>query len=153
MLIWHEPPKEKRTIMLTFIESLTKFGIEVPAHLDAQAGVPVITGRPQRQGDLLITPYTGPAPFGDVVPLAGVQLVVGEATGNTHWLDALGAVHWHRHPEGREPSPTLGVFTVAEGAVAYIVHTDEHGANGFGPGRYEVRRALEQADRVRLVAD
>jgi hypothetical protein len=140
----------------TYEITLGKYGITVPAHLEAQMMVPVMVGAPQRQGDLGIFPYVGDEPLGDPVPAAGAQLVVGEATGNTHYLDRVqGDVHWHRIVQDAddEVSPTVGVFTVAANSVAHVAHTDEHGVNGFGPGRWLVKRALELRDRVTLVAD
>jgi hypothetical protein len=45
------------------------------------------------------------------------------------------------------------VLDVPEGAVAYLIHTDEHGANGIGPGTYRLTGKREQADEIRRVAD
>jgi len=38
-----------------------------------------------------------------------------------------------------------GVLTVPSGQSAMLIHTDEHGANGIGPGRYEIRRKRDIA--------
>jgi hypothetical protein len=46
----------------------------------------------------------------------------------------------------------VGVFTVTEGATAYLAHP-EHGYMGIAPGTYTVRRQREQADEIRQVAD
>ena len=134
----------------TFGDLLGRHDIQIPDHLIAQAEVPVLTG-PQRQGDLFVRPVavgdgTGNGrwqPVGD-----GVQVVHGEATGNTHWLHG-NTCRWLRLDQGQ----VVGLVQVPDGEAAYLVHTDEHGANGIGPGIYEVRRKREQADEIRMVAD
>lgn len=136
--------------MNTYGQLLGHHGVTIPAHLEEQAEVPVLTG-PQRQGDIFIRPVAvaprDAAVFGPVG--AGVQVVHGEATGNTHWLHGDKAVLWARLDRGQ----VVGLVMVPEGSSAYLVHTDEHGANGLGPGVYELRRKREQADEIRQVAD
>ena len=153
-------PEKGEIVTMTYGEALAMSGISIPEHLEAEAEVPVLTG-PQAQGDLMIVPlgqaYEAgerlPAwPQGAIVPLDGVQVVHGEATGNTHWLHAgfnSPGVTWHRADDGL----VVGVVTVPPGQSAMLVHTDEHGANGIGPGRYEIRQKREQADEVRYVED
>lgn len=140
------------TTTLTYGAALAAHNIAVPDHLIADAEVPVLDGA-QRQGDLLILPTTrDTAPLAGLltqVPAGGVQVVVGEATGNTHWLDADGDVAWARTSDGLSE----GVVAVADGATAWLTHTDEHGCNGIAPGVYEIRRQREQADAIRVVAD
>lgn len=143
-------PEGNTTVDTTYGALLGRHGITVPAHLVEQAEVPVLTGH-QRQGDILVRPVAV-APkdatvFGPVG--AGVQVVHGEATGNTHWLHGDPTVLWARLDRGQ----VVGVVMVPEGSTAYLVHTDEHGCNGIGPGVYEVRRKREQADVERNVAD
>ena len=139
---------------MTYEKALGLAAVTVPDHLEAQAEVPVLTG-PQAQGDLLIVPATGRSltdAASVTVPTAGVQVVRGEATGNTHWLhQGLGAhgVTWTPVDVGQ----VVGLLEVPAGESALLIHTDEHGANGVGPGRYEVRRQREQAEQVRQVAD
>lgn len=134
--------------MKTYGELLAKHSVEIPAHLVAQAEVPVLTG-PQRQGDLMVVPTASWGHLKFTAVGAGVQVVHGEATGNTHWLHGDQAVSWAQVAVGQ----VVGVVDVPEGSVAHLVHTDEHGANGIGPGRYEIRRKREQADEIRNVAD
>ena len=137
--------------MLTFEKALSQHQIDVPPHLFAQAEVPVLSGVPQAQGDLIFLPTRKSAKTGGPVPADGVQLVRGEATSNTHWLDAYqGVVLWASIDGG---GADLGQMTVPDGSVAQVTHTDEHGANAFGPGTYIVRRQREQADEIRIVAD
>ena len=127
--------------------------IEIPAHLVADAEVPVLTGM-QRQGDVAVIPARPGADRGAPVPAEGVAVVRGEAGGNTHLLvgdlDQPGAVCW-RVTVGGDPLE-LGTITVPDGAVAHLVHP-EHGAQGIGAGCYRVRRQREQADEIRMVAD
>lgn len=133
--------------MHTYRTALALAGISVPAHLVADAEVPVLTG-PQAQGDLLVIPVR-PGEVPELtwlpVPADGIQVVRGEATGNTHWLhqgfDSPG-VRW----AGQEPGGglTLGYLDVPPGQSAQLIHTDEHGANGIGPGVYRLNRKREQ---------
>lgn len=138
--------------MLTLAQILDRHDIDVPDELLADLEVPVLTG-PQRQGDILILPR---APLNDAerahchpVPREGIAVVIGEATGNTHMLDADGTVLFNR----RDAGVLLGVIEIPDGSTAYLVHTDEHGANGIGPGTYALHGKREQADEIRRVAD
>jgi len=75
---------------LTFEQALSRIGVSIPAHLIADAEVPILD-TPQPQGDLLIMPnHLDPfdAESVDLGPLPdeGIQVVTSEATGNTHWL-------------------------------------------------------------------
>ena len=130
--------------MHTYGSALALIGVTVPDHLQAETGVPVLTA-PQAQGDLLIVP--APAPEGvcwQGVLDSGEQVVHGEATGNTHWLhrgfDSPG-VRWAR-ADGQD-ALVVGYVEVPQGQTALLVHTDEHGANGLGPGTYAIRRKRE----------
>lgn len=138
--------------MQTLTEILDRHDITVPDELLADLVVPVLTG-PQRQGDVLIVPR---APLTAAersqcqpVPSEGVAVVFGEATGNTHMLDADGPVLFGRRNSGVQ----LGVVEVPEGSTAYLIHTDEHGANGIGAGTYSLHGKREQAEEIRRVAD
>lgn len=141
--------------MLTLTEVLAKHDIAVPDELLADLIVPVLAG-PQRQGDVLIIPRP---PIGiaerstmALVGRAGVAVVRGEATGNTHLLHAEGTVRWAAHV-GAAGGVTLGVLEVEDGATAYLIHTDEHGSNGIAPGAYVLHGKREQAAEIRRVAD
>lgn len=142
---------------MTLTDALARHNVTVADDLLASIEVPILTG-PQRQGDVLIVPRAkaGVAELEamDPVPAAGVKVVVGEATGNTHILDAVdGVVLWRRNPATSTTDLTLGVVHVPEGAVAHLVHTDEHGVNAFGPGTYRLVGKREQAQELRRVAD
>lgn len=135
----------------TFATGLAKIGVTVPAHLIADAEVPVLTS-PQSQGDLMIVPidkHVGPL---SPLPMEGHQVVVGEATGNTHWLHRgfdSPDVTFARVDDGLE----LVVVHVPEGQSAELIHTDEHGVNAMGPGLYAIHGKREQADEIRRVTD
>lgn len=142
---------------LTLGEALARHDITVADELLADIEVPVLTG-PQRQGDVLIIPRpaAGRAEVAQmtVVGREGVPVVRGEATGNTHLLDAVtGTVHWQPTAGTGDGDLRLGVLHVDEGAVAMLLHTDEHGANGIGPGTYLLTGKREQAEEIRRVAD
>lgn len=136
----------------TYGSSLALIGVTVPDHLAADAQVPVLTG-PQAQGDLMVFPHVAPGKVTwQPVPDQGVQVVHGEATGNTHWLhrgfDSPG-VQWARV----DRDLTIGYVRIPAGQTALLLHTDEHGANAVGAGTYAIHGKREQADEIRRVAD
>jgi hypothetical protein len=149
---------------MTYGAALDLIGTTLPDHLVADVEVPILTG-PQTQGDVGIIPAgllgdrvdtVGEFPVGT----AGVQVVVGEATGNTHWLHGDPGVMWARavdededDDDGFEGSLVIGYVTVPDGAAAWLIHTDEHGCNGIGAGVYALTGKREQADVIRRVAD
>jgi hypothetical protein len=135
----------------TFKTALDKIGVSVPAHLVADAEVPVLTG-PQTQGDLIIVPIKEHPADMKALPIDGHQVVVGESTGNTHWLHAgfdSPDVQFARVDAGL----TLVVVSVPVGQTAELIHTDEHGANAMGPGLYAINGKRELADEIRRVTD
>jgi hypothetical protein len=137
--------------MNTFSDVLARHNVDIPEHLIADAEVPVISDRIQAQGDLLIIPMrTGKIAGLVPVPTEGVAVVVGENGGNTHWLSADGPVTYKLDTSS---SAEVASVEVGEGATAFVIHTDEHGANAMGPGQYTIRRQQEQADAIRLVRD
>lgn len=141
--------------MHTYQSALALADVTVPAHLLADAEVPILTG-PQAQGDLLIWPVKFKGVM-EAVTRAGVQVVRGEATGHTHWLhqgfDSPG-VRWARNPRyDGSGDLVMGWVDVPGGQSAQVIHTDEHGANGVGPGVYAISGKREQADIIRRVAD
>lgn len=139
------------TGLMTFGEALAKVGASVPEHLIADAEVPIISGV-QAQGDLLIVPTAKMPDGAALVSDAGVQVVFGEATGNSHFL--------HRGFDSpdvmfvRANDPLIvGYVSVPEGQSAQLIHTDEHGSNGIGPGVYAIHGKREMADQIRRVQD
>ena len=136
--------------MTATIDSImTKHRVDIPAHLEAQAEVPLISDKAQRQGDVMVIP-SRPGKIAGMkpVPAEGVPVVRGDG-GNTHLLVSEGPVSW-------APVKTVGAIqgtvVVEEGGSAYLIHP-EHGATAFGPGQYTIRRQREQAEEIRLVAD
>lgn len=135
--------------MRTLTEIMAPHSVEVPEHLIADAEVPVISGKPQRQGDVFIVPMRkGEVAKLKPVPAEGIPVVRGENGGNTHLLVADGPVLF----APREFGADMGTLVVPDGATAYLIHP-EHGANAIGGGTYIVRRQREQAEEIRLVAD
>ena len=141
--------------MHTYQSIFDVYDVAIPAHLEAQAEVPVLAGV-QRQGDVLVIPR-GELDEADyeasgLVPVGGLAVVRGENGGNTHWLHAEGPVRWAA-AVARAGDVALGVLDVSEGAVAYLIHTGEHGANAVAPGCYRLHGKREQVDEIRRVAD
>lgn len=137
---------------MTYAEALARVGVTVPEHLLADAEVPVLTGL-QAQGDLLIIPIDHLTVHAlAAVPDAGIQVVFGEATGNSHWLhrgfDSPGVSFARVDDELR-----LMEIEVPEGQNAQLVHTDEHGSAGIGPGLYAIHAKRELRDEVTRVQD
>ena len=139
--------------MHTYASALDLIGVTVPDHLVADATVPILTG-PQAQGDLMVVPSeNAPEQGWQPLPEDGVQLIRGEATGNTHWLHRgfdSPDVTWQRHAPSTtgaaadDDTLVVAQLQVPAGQSALLIHTDEHGANGIGPGRFVIRRKREQ---------
>lgn len=153
-----EPTNTKGNTMTTTLSTvLERAKITVPDATIADLVVPVLTA-PQRQGDVGIfpRPAVGAAELSTFVPVPadGVAVVRGEATGNTHLLmpEPGHPVYWQpANPAAGDVM--LGVLHVPAGSVAWLIHTDEHGANGIGAGTYTLRGKREQAEEVRRVQD
>lgn len=133
--------------MQTIESVMSAHKVEIPAHLEEQAEIPLLTGL-QRQGDVFLVPMKAGQVSGlKPVPAEGIPLVRGENGGNTHLLVAEGDVQFAAS-QGQD----IGTIVVAEGSAAYVLHP-EHGAAGIAPGHYIGRRQREQAEEIRLVAD
>jgi hypothetical protein len=134
----------------TYAEILEHVGVTVPDPVFAQLEVPVISDLPQRQGDVFIEPTPRIPAGGNPIPHAGVAVVRGEATGNTHILQTFGTCTW-LPSDGR--GVVLGHLHVPAGETCNLIHTDEHGVNAVGPGSYTLKGKRELADEIRRVAD
>jgi hypothetical protein len=137
--------------MNTLEQVLTKHDQSVLDYLDTQASVPVVDFG--RQGDVIVVPaqMTATKTATTALPVAGFPVVRGENGGNTHLLVGEGNVRFDpRTASAGELA--LGTLTVAPDAIAYLIHP-EHGAIGFLPGDYTIRRQREQAEELRLVTD
>lgn len=136
---------------MTYADALAKVGVSVPDHLVADAEVPILTGA-QAQGDLLVIPIESTNAKLTTIPDTGVQVVFGEATGNSHWLHRgfdSPDVKFARVSSGQ----CIAVLHVPDGQNAQLIHTDEHGSAGIGPGLYGIHEKREQADVIRRVTD
>lgn len=132
--------------MQTYEDIMTKHDVELPAHLVADAEIPVLTGA-QRQGDVIVLPMrSGKVANLKPIPAEGIAVVRGEAGGNTHRL--VGGGQW---APNTTDLATQGTLVVGD-EPAYLIH-EEHGAQGIGRGSYIVRRQVEQAEVLRVVAD
>lgn len=141
--------------MTTLASILDRANVTVPDETIADIDVPVLTGA-QRQGDVGIWPMRDLSKVQldtlTPVPSKGIAVVRGETTGgNSHILHADGPVLWA--PARGTDLLALGTLHVPDGSVAWLIHTDEHGANGIGPGAYRLTGKREQAEEVRRVAD
>lgn len=145
--------------MATFAELLTPRNIAIPEGLIADAEVPVLC-RPQRQGDVAIMPRPklGEAEreaAASPIPADGIAVVRGETStgGNAHILHAEGPCTWLPHDADFPGDVTLGVLEVHEGATAWLIHTEEHGCNGIGPGTYRLTGKRTQVGELQRVTD
>jgi hypothetical protein len=136
----------------TYAEALAKVGATVPEHLVADAEVPILTG-PQAQGDLMIVPIDETLTNPEPIPAEGVQVVFGEATGNSHFLHAGFDSPDVRYARVTDGGLRLAVLTIPDGQSAQLIHTDEHGANGIGPGNYAIQAKREMREEITRVQD
>jgi len=136
------------------METITA-AVQVDEDLASAADVATLQG-PQAQGDLLVLPWPDSvAPTvrnTDMaaalpIPTGGTVVLTGNG-GHHHKLACTPGVAWHAYRDGQ----TLGVLTVADGALAVLGH-EEHGDTHIGAGVYVIRRQREQADEIRMVAD
>ena len=132
------------------IDSMTaRTGVAVLDHIDPSAEVPVVSAA-AAQGDVSILrvttrPATTPMP-------ARVDVVRGEAGGNTHSLHPSGDCFWDAATARSVTDLTLGTLTVPEGSAAVLAHP-EHGFLEVAPGTYRIGRQREYAGEWAYVAD
>ncbi len=132
------------------IDSMTtRTGVTVLDHIDLSADVPVVSVA-AAQGDVSILrvttrPATTPMP-------ARVDVVRGEAGGNTHSLHPSGDCFWDAATARSVADLTLGTLTVPEGSTAVLAHP-EHGFLEVAPGTYRIGRQREYAGEWAYVAD
>ena len=132
------------------IDSMTtRTGVTVLDHIDPSADVPVVSVA-AAQGDVSILrvttrPATTPLP-------ARVDVVRGEAGGNTHSLHPSGDCFWDAATARSVADLTLGTLTVPEGSTAVLAHP-EHGFLELAPGTYRIGRQREYAGEWAYVAD
>lgn len=142
---------------MTLTAALARHNITAADEALAEIEVPVLAGM-QRQGDVLIVPrpHIGAAERTRMapVPREGVHVVRGEATGNSHILDAVkGVVLWEAHESRASDDLVLGIVHVEVDSVAHLIHTEEHGCNALAAGTYVLTGKRQMADEIRRVAD
>lgn len=145
--------------MATLHDLAERFGYDDLAVACPEVDIPVLTGL-QRQGDILVVPWQPPAEprIEWLTPLAGLEVLAG-VNGHCHTLH--GAGHWVGWWSSSEPAMEwfiyevtgldpvidlevlLGVVRVPDDGEAFLMHSDEHGALGIGPGWYQVRSQRE----------
>ena len=141
----------------TIAEVMDTTDFAIPAHLEASAEIPVLTG-PQAQGDVLVLPAAFVGLTTTVKPLpvlkAGIEVIRGDNGANPHLLvaDGPGILFDTQADDGS--GLCLGVLDIPAGSTAYLLHP-EHGASGIGAGVYSIHRQRElgTAGEQRLVAD
>ena len=132
--------------MNTVHELLTENGLSTALAEDAD--IPVISGKAQAQGDLIVCPMRpgkSDRPS-KPIPTEGIELLRGNG-GHVHLL--IGEGTWT--PDTTR-SADLGVLTVGDGETAFLIH-EEHGGNAIGEGCYRLGQQEEMWDQVRRVAD
>ena len=132
------------------IDAMTaRTGVTVLDHIDPSADVPVVTTA-AAQGDVSILRVTTAAAS---TPMpARVDVVRGEAGGNTHSLHPSGPCFWDAYTARTVTDLTLGTLTVPDGSTAVLAHP-EHGFLEIAPGTYRVGRQREYAGEWAYVAD
>lgn len=152
----------RRVIEMAVLGELAeRFGYTDLGVAALEVEIPVLTGL-QRQGDILVMPWRPVAepPAEWLVPVEGF-IVMGGVSGHCHTLHGAGQAldsWWLFEHEGisawlvreikaLEPQPhlesLLTVLHVPAGGEAFLMHSDEHGALGIGPGWYQLRSQLE----------
>jgi len=114
--------------------------------------IPVLTGL-QRQGDVLVLPAALPAkwPRTGPQPVNGVVVADSDISDHTHTLYGDGEVllvegmSYQRARWWWTARNLVAWLTVPPGGEAYLMHSEEHGALGIGPGTYQIRRQMEYA--------
>ncbi|MGI5273253.1 hypothetical protein ACQEUU_29175 [Nonomuraea sp. CA-218870] len=144
-------------VTLATLEAQT--GLTALDHLERSVRIPVVDGL-QAQGDLIVIPLAMIAgsvrrsrspECWEYVPPHGVDLLRGQAGGNTHTLVA--EPFTCRWTPWMSDSERLAIGMFETTAPAYLLHP-EHGATGCAPGAYVIRRQRErEGHRARLVAD
>lgn len=137
--------------MITYQTLADRTDTAVPAHLDQQATPPVVT-LGGRQGDVYVTATQAPAPRGarPINIATGHKVVEGDADRNSHIL--IGDGHFTPGTV-TDRLVDYGLLEVPDGGVAHLIHTSEHGAIGFAPGRYRVFGQRSFETELRRAAD
>ena len=136
----------------TYAAVADRTGIAIPAHLEAQAAIP-IAATFWRQGDLYIrrhVPSGAPASPGIDLAGRGHSVVKGEADRNSHVLNGTGTFH---------PGPVVdrladyGLLVVPEGGEVVLTHTGEHGSVAFHVGAWRIWSQVSHEAELRRATD
>lgn len=138
----------------TYADVAERTGIAIPAHLVAQAEVPLAPDG-WMQGDVYVRPEDH-EPRGEGIPLTGEghKVVEGEADRNSHVLNGDGRFHpgvYRRRDDGLRLD--YGLLVVPPGGRAVLTHTDEHGSVAFPEGTYRVWGQVSHEAELRRAAD
>lgn len=132
---------------------LTEFDLDVYEWLARETMIPVISGRPQRQGDVFTVPDKLVRSAATLLPdevSGGLAVVRGEG-GHTHLLFTEVGECFADLVDPSVVDTTVTVLTVGVGSSAILGHP-EHGINRIGEGSYRLLRQVDQGGR-RLLAD
>lgn len=141
--------------MITYEVVADRTGTTIPAHLVAQAEVPV--AKNWRQGDVYVMEFVA-APKGEGIDISvgsGHKVVSGEADRNSHILNGDGMFY----PGQYRSEFDYGLLVVPEptemrpAPLAVLTHTDEHGSVAFGQGTYRVFGQVSFENEIRRAAD
>lgn len=134
---------------ITHAQVADRTGTTIPAHLEAQAEVPVARNG-WRQGDVLVR-REAITPKGPGIPLtgAGHKVVQGDADRESHILNGDGVFH----PGVYKDRFDYGLLVVPVGGVAVLTHSGEHGSVAFGPGVYRVWGQVSYESELRRACD
>ncbi len=139
--------------MTTLTDLTAATGRTVRPGLDMDDPLPVATGHPVAQGDVICLwrPDAEPSDAWAPVPAKGQVLVAGL---HDHVLYADAGARPVRWAPYHADELDVAVVDVPKGATAWLLHTDEHGGQGLGVGRWVVRRQQEfTAAGYRRVSD
>lgn len=138
--------------MTTLADLTTATGRSVRTGLDMDDPLPVATGHPVAQGDVICLwrPAEGEGAAWAPVPARGQVLVAG-IHDHVLYADTGAGVRWAPHSADELD---VAVVDVPATATAWLLHTDEHGGQGLGAGRWVIRRQQELgAAGYRVVSD
>ena len=137
-------------MIITHQQVADRTGVTIPAHLEAQAEIPVAANG-WRQGDVMVRRETH-TPTGPGIPLTGNghKVVAGDADRNSHILNGDGRFH-----AGPVTNRTLdyGLLVVPDGGLAVLTHTGEHGSVALGAGTWRVWGQASYEQELRRALD
>ena len=137
--------------MTTYKEVADRTETEIPAHLVAQADIPVVTSG--QQGDVVIVPLDIQNPLaGEAHRLdkGGYNVVSGDIGRNQHILSSSSPKSRYHEGATIDDKRDFGVLTVAPDDTVVLSHTGEHGAIEFPEGVYRVTGQYDALTQARV---